>query len=114
MQSTALAKPSPSSTAKIASGVILGTQLGIFLITYAAAPAYISGLINNPIGLTLLFGAIAWELLGLWFASLPAGPVATGVKWSAVTVFCIVPMLLMPMIGPAVVTITQAIGPVLR
>ncbi len=73
-------------------------------------PSYIMPFLYHPIGWILIFLMLLWSGVGLYMLKMPKVPLALKIAWW----LCEVPLLLVPMLGPAVLTIIQALGPITR
>jgi hypothetical protein len=80
------------------------------VMTILAAPGFILPFFNNPIGRLLTVTAGVWMLLGFYVMYKCR-------KWwqrLILTFIFPLPVLLTPMLGPAVVTIINAFGPIMQ
>lgn len=108
---------SPDQKVKlITSACLCLTALGIQLLVYLLFPGYITGsLLNSAKGVSILALSLVWQLLG--YSSLFFGNKSTMiyiVKICLVLIFCTLPGILVLTLGPAIVTITNAVGPILE
>lgn len=77
-------------------------------ISYLVTPGYLGPFIKHPLGFgCLLIGLI---MSGIAYAILQATRV--WVVWTVTILFLILPQFVVPMLGPALMTIMQALGPV--
>ncbi|MBX9720795.1 MAG: hypothetical protein K2X81_05340 [Candidatus Obscuribacterales bacterium] len=77
-------------------------------VTCICSPSYIIPFLNHPTGRLVMLLVFAWETLGC----LLLARYRHAIVWVAVMMFCILPAILVPMLGPAVIVILQALGPV--
>lgn len=76
-------------------------------IAFLSWPGYMAPFMSDPIGIACLLVMLLWTIAGIAFSVIPGIPVLLkGLWWIWLPVF-----LLVPMLGPAVVTILHAIGP---
>ncbi len=100
-----------NSVGIIIMACMIALQLFVFVGTLIASPGYLLPFLKNPLGLGMLVTACLWEALGIWFATRPASPKVAALKWFLVQTLCVAPVFLAPMLGPAIITIVQALGP---
>ncbi len=87
---------------------MIAAQLFLFVGTWAYSPGYIEPFAKNPLGAGVLIATVLWQAFGIWFALRPAEPAKAQKKWYLVQSFCIAPSFLVPLLGPATITIIQA------
>lgn len=76
-------------------------------IAYAIWPGYMSPFMHDPIGIACLLLMLVWTIAGIVLSVIQGLPaLLKGLWWIWLPVF-----LLVPMLGPAVLTILQALGP---
>src|SRR5262249_2440223 len=95
--------------------VVIGVLPYLCLImTWICAPNYLLPFFNHATGRLILLGLIGWEFLGLWLLVREArrGFSAILILKSiiAIVVF-VLPLMALPIVGPALVTIIQAFLP---
>lgn len=86
------------------------SPLFLWFFAYLAYPGFILPFLNHPIARLVLLAALVWLLIGMAFM-LRARKI-----WQFVLLALLfpVPVNLIPMLGPAVVTIIQVEGPVIQ
>jgi len=108
-------QPQPPLFVKLFILSIVAFQVISVVATFIVSPGYLIPFINNPVGRWIWIGALIWEIIG--FALLyKFCPRNNGLAITAITLVTIVnagPLTLTPMLGPAVVTIINALGPVM-
>ena len=98
--------------------IVLGIPIAFSALTYIATPGYLSPLLKNSTGLVILGVASAWGVLG-YFLMLRASLVSSEgnwvqiVSWILVVMLFILPCCMVPMLGPAVLTILNALSPIM-
>ena len=76
-------------------------------IAYLISPSYMAPFMSDPLGIACLLLMLVWTIAGIAFSAIPGIPgLLKGLWWIWLPVF-----LLVPMLGPAVVTILKAVGP---
>lgn len=80
------------------------------LLTYIMAPGYIIPFLNHPIGKIVFLGLLAWHILG----SLLFARTNNFLLRLAIFIIFSMPLIIVPMIGPAHMGIMQALGPVIQ
>ena len=76
-------------------------------IAYLISPSYMAPFMSDPLGIACLLLMLVWTIAGIAFSVIPGIPgLLKGLWWIWLPVF-----LLVPMLGPAVVTILKAVGP---
>lgn len=76
-------------------------------IAFAISPGYMSPFMHDPVGIACLVLMLVWTIAGIILSVIPGLPtLLKGFWWIWLPVF-----LLVPMLGPAVLTILQALGP---
>lgn len=88
----------------------------VFALTFVVAPAYVMPMFNHPItllvmsvtlALALVVSAVCWRVLR---------SSSSATTWACIGVFVIAPQtfgaLIVGVLGPAVITIIQALGPI--
>lgn len=80
----------------------------VFVLQFIFAPGYTGTLLKQPAGIALTLATMLWQGLGIFLISRTA---SVGLR-VVIAIFFITPVLLLPMFGPALVTILQALGPV--
>ena len=99
----------------IASVLLWLWPVGLFVFTYIMAPGYLIPLLNHPLARIIVIVLFLLHTLwcGLFGASklldLP-GPIK--VVLGIFAVFSLIVMTLVPMLGPAILTIVKALGPI--
>ena len=78
------------------------------------APGYILPFFQNPLALALTIGLFVWELIGLFIACTPASTKVSILRWMLIIPVFVLPLTVVPMLGPAFLTISQALGPVVH
>lgn len=89
----------------------IGLQVVVFAISYFRSPGYLTPFLNNTTCQIALAVLVLWQVLGLAIMFL------TGYRpWKGIviTTFFTLPLLVAPMLGPAVLTIINAMGPVMN
>lgn len=76
-------------------------------IAYLISPSYMAPFMSDPLGIACLLLMLVWTIAGIAFSVIPGIPgLLKGLWWIWLPVF-----LLVPMLGPAVITILHALGP---
>lgn len=78
----------------------------LMLLTYIGAPSYVAPIFRNATASTLLLIMATLNGLGCLWMSKTSNPVV----WIFVILFLVAPLAVFPMIGPALLTILQAMG----
>jgi len=91
----------------ISTVVAMGFPIALFLYSYFSSPGYWQPFMRQPFGVPILIGALVW--LGIGTAVLLLGN--GWIRKLGFVVFS-VPVSLLSMLGPAILTIIQALGPI--
>jgi hypothetical protein len=93
---------------------LLAAQVVEVAVTFAAAPGYMLPFLHNPVCCSVWFGFVVWEFIGFALLYLFC-PRRKGLAMVAtfVALLSALPATVTPMLGPAVVTIINATGPVI-
>lgn len=76
-------------------------------IAFSISPSYMAPFMSDPIGIACLLLMLVWTIAGIALSVIPRIPgLIKGLWWIWLPVF-----LLVPMLGPAVITILHALGP---
>jgi hypothetical protein len=92
------------------AGIMIALQLFLLVGTYINAPGYLKPFVQSTPGIVMLVAGALWQLFGIWFALRPAEPAVAIKRWYFAEAFCIAPIFLVPVLGPAIITIMQAFG----
>ena len=76
-------------------------------IVFLIWPSYMAPFMSDPIGIACLLLMLLWTIAGIVLSVIPGIPALLKVLWW----ICLPFFLLLPVLGPAVVTILHAIGP---
>ncbi len=79
------------------------------------SPGYLMPFLSSKVGLTLVVVSFIWQAAGFWLVL--SHKSTTGMlvfKCVLVTFLCVLPFILIPMLGPAAITIMQAFGPLAK
>jgi hypothetical protein len=94
---------------KLVSTIIMvSIPIAIFLVSYFSSPDYFAPFVKHPLGIAVLVGCAVWLFIGFFVLLITNG-------WQRkVASFCFIfPVTVIPMLGPAVITIMTALGPVM-
>jgi len=96
------------------AALIIVFQILPYPLIYICAPAYIVPLFKNPVALTVVGVLLVWEVLGIcWRVYVrPRSEFLSTLQWLTVCLIFILPGFLAPYLGPAIVTILNALGPI--
>lgn len=86
---------------------MVGVPIVIVALSWACAPEYFGPMLKEPIGIAMLIGALIWLVIGAFLLM-----ITSGWRRRVVCVLVTFPVILMAMLGPAVLTIATALGPV--
>jgi hypothetical protein len=91
---------------------LLAAQVVEVALTFAVTPGYLLPFLHNPVCCLVWFGFVVWELIGFALLYLFC-PRRKGLAVAATFVASInaLPAIVTPMLGSAVVTIINALGP---
>ncbi len=90
--------------------MVSAIPVGMFLLVYLITPGYLIPFLHNPAGLGCIILLAIWVAIGFVLLLL------SDKVWPRIVVgiFVAAPTLLLLMLGPAIVTIVQALGPVMQ
>lgn len=93
----------------ISTIIIIGFPIAIFIVSYFASPDYFAPMFSQPLGIIMLVGSVIWLLIGAFVLLITNG-------WTRrfATVLFTTPVILMTMLGPAILTIMSAPGPIVE
>jgi len=113
--------PTPNANAPtrmpIAEWIFTAVVVIVEAISMLASPGYMRPFLSLPIGIAVMIVAFGWQAIGLLFICLPKSPMLNWpaiARWSIVPMFFVVPVFVVIMLGPALVTIATALGPVMK
>jgi hypothetical protein len=115
------AKVPPTTTAAapvkmpIAEWIFAAIVIAVEGINILVSPGYYGPFAATPIGLVILILVFGWQAIGLALICIPQSSVLKWpaiVRWSVVPLFCTIPVFAVLMLGPAILTIINALGPV--
>jgi hypothetical protein len=110
-------EPSPKSAARkpIAEWIFAAMVALLEMLNIIVSPGYIRPFAATPIGLVFLILFFAWQAVGLASICIPQSPVLkwpAAARWSIVPLFCVLPVFILLILGPAILTIFNALGPI--
>lgn len=79
----------------------------LMILVYLVSPGYMVPFLDYPVARMVLIGLFVWESAGCFLLFRFKHPLV----WIAVILFCIMPALLIHLLGPAIWTILIAWGP---
>jgi hypothetical protein len=92
------------------AGTMIAIQIFLLIGTYINSPGYLKPFVQSAPGIVMLAAGALWQVFGIWYALRPAEPAVAIRRWYFAEAFCIAPIFLVPLLGPALVTIMQAFG----
>jgi hypothetical protein len=101
----------------IAEWIFAAIVIAVEVINVCASPGYYGPFASTPVGLVLLILVFSWQTIGLALMCIPQSPVLKWpavARWAIVPPFCVIPVIVVIMLGPAILTIVNALGPVTR
>ena len=87
--------------------IVIGFPIFIFIASYLASPDYFAPMLSQALGLVMLGLSLAWLAIGFFVLM-----VTNGWLRSLMAIVFTTPVILLTMLGPAVITIASALGPV--
>jgi hypothetical protein len=93
----------------ISTILVVGFPIVIFIISYIVTPSYYGPMFKDPIGIAMLVGGFIWLIIGAFVLM-----ITNGFLRRFLCVMFITPVILITMLGPAVITIASALGPVVE
>jgi len=106
----------PASQKPIAEWIFAGIVLLIQALSFGASPGYMRPFLNTTVGQVVMSLGLIWQMLGLALICVPRSPVLSWpaiARWIVIPLFFVVPFFLVMILGPALLTIVNAIGPVM-
>ncbi len=94
----------------ISAGLLTLWPIPITVAMYLMIPGYIVPFLNNPIGRILIIGAFTSTVIGCVLARFCKN---NGLRFLVVLAF-VCPAILVPLLGPAMVGIFSALGPIME
>lgn len=94
----------------VVAGVMVLAQVASVVLGVNRSPDYVLPFLKSPFGIGLIVAALSWQAFGVWFATRATSKKSAINRWAFAEFFCIAPAFVIPMVGPALLTIKQALG----
>lgn len=92
----------------ISTIIMIGWPIFMFVVSSFYAPKYFEPMFKEPLGIALIVGSLVWLAVGAVLLL-----ITSGARRAIVFALFPVPVTLVAMIGPAVLTIQSALKPVI-